>query len=113
MSFKNGAAFQRLMDTLQYDESRDVIVLNHGDFSNSNMFFTPELNDVVLIDFQVGRLGSPNLDISNYLWTIDGTVRRENLQELFTTYFNRFNEVVQDLGGEVNFTVNVRAFILN
>lgn len=98
------------MATIPY-VTGDIIVLTHGDCWNNNMMFheledNQEVDDVILLDFQVARLASPCLDISYYLWTsVDASVRQQYFQELMLLYYNRFQGVVQALGERVEFSL--------
>jgi len=78
-----------------------VHVLNHGDCWNNNMLFkldpaTGKVNDHIFLDLQITRLGSPNLDVSYFLYTsVQPAIRREHLKELLQHYFNSFKQTLE------------------
>jgi len=59
------------------------------------------------------RVGSPNLDISYYLYnSVVPELRRTDVVKLLETYFDEFKNRVVNLGGSLDFDLKV-IWILN
>ncbi|KAG0720160.1 hypothetical protein GWK47_006935 [Chionoecetes opilio] len=85
-------------------------VICHGDCWNNNILFKYDEAgkpiDVRLIDLQICRKASPATDL-NYLMysSLNGSVRRENLQAFLKTYHDAYAEVLSEFGKPMPFTL--------
>ncbi|XP_050078286.1 uncharacterized protein LOC126565178 [Anopheles maculipalpis] len=74
-------------------------VFTHGDCWLPNFLFHPQ--DVRMIDFQMVRCGSPVLDIIMFVYCCtDQTLRMMHYDQLLSTYYQSFSEMLTDLGTE-------------
>lgn len=56
---------------------------------------------MVLIDFQLSRLGSPGADLAYFLYTCsDGKLREQHYEELMKHYHNVFSNFLLELGSD-------------
>jgi len=98
--------FPKLCATVANDAEDWLLVLNHGDCWNNNMMFLKDgatILDQIFVDLQVTRFGSPNLDISFYLFTsVLSNIRQEKLEMLLKVYFDAFKDTVSKLKATLN-----------
>jgi hypothetical protein len=87
-------------------------VLNHGDCWGNNILFQGHTakdaaaSPIKFVDFQMTRVGSPNLDISYYLYnSVVPEIRRTEVVNLLGLYFDEFKESVLNLNGRVDFSL--------
>lgn len=77
-------------------------VLNHGDFHCKNMLFKKDesdnINEVLLLDFQLCNWGSPALDIMYALYMVANNETRENhREEIISYYYDQFVLTLKDI----------------
>lgn len=96
--------------TLKLMESQKVEpygALNHGDCWTNNVMFgyndTPakQVRELVLLDWQMARYGSPVLDLISFLFLCgERNIRKDRLDELLTTFHEAFAKTFRALGGD-------------
>lgn len=77
-------------------------VLNHGDFHAKNMLFKKDesdnINEVLLLDFQLCNWGSPAIDIIYALYLVASTeVRQNHRDEIISYYYDQFVLTLKDI----------------
>lgn len=77
-------------------------VLNHGDFHCKNMLFKKDeqknINEVLLLDFQLCNWGSPAYDIIYALYMVASTETRQNhREEIISYYYEQFVLTLKDI----------------
>ncbi|KAK9872378.1 hypothetical protein WA026_017836 [Henosepilachna vigintioctopunctata] len=93
---------ETLKDCFDYKDE-DFLVIRHGDCWNNNYLFyynkdesVPE--NVMLIDWQFGCLGSPLADICTYLFYCCSKKELEHLDELLEIYYETLCIKLEELG---------------
>jgi len=65
--------------------------------------------DVHFFVFQMMRVGSPNLDISYYLYnSVQKDVREKEWRNLLKIYYDEFSRCIQLMQGKMDFSFEVR-----
>lgn len=77
-------------------------VLNHGDFHSKNLLFKKDeqnnINEILLIDFQLCNWASPAIDIIYALYMIANTETRQNHRdEIISYYYEQFVLTLKDI----------------
>jgi len=110
LSYRDGKNVNIMIETLSHESLHLLFVANHGDCWNNNMMFyrdpvSNKLTHNILLDFQVARLGSPNLDVGYFLFTsVKPEVRRKEWKTLLRFYFDNLKKSVDNLGKTFNYT---------
>ncbi|CRL06669.1 CLUMA_CG019570, isoform A [Clunio marinus] len=78
-------------------------VLNHGDFHINNMVFKKDsegkLSDVLFLDFQLSKWGSPTIDLFYLLYLVASQEARENHRdEIILHYHQALVKALKDIG---------------
>ncbi|RZB73450.1 EcKinase, DUF1679, and/or APH domain containing protein [Asbolus verrucosus] len=84
-----------------FSEEPTYQVFVHGDAWTNNFLFKLEENtptSVCIIDWQFSSLGSPIIDISNFLYCCCPTEDYEDLEELLQIYHKGLTEQLRELG---------------
>lgn len=95
-----GKSYPKVCQTVKPNPEDKLLVLNHGDCHNNNMLFkkdpaTGQVNEHVFVDLQITRFGSPNLDISYFMYTsVKPKIRRAHFEELMRHYYDTFEATV-------------------
>lgn len=95
-------------------------VLNHGDFHAKNLMFKKDeqnnINEVLLIDFQLCNWASPALDIIYALYMVASTETRKNhREEIISYYYDQFVLTLKDIALLTNIPtlLDLQAELLN
>ncbi|EAT35122.1 AAEL012679-PA [Aedes aegypti] len=79
---------------------------NHGDCWTNNVMFgydksTNRVQEIVLLDWQMARYGSPILDLLSFLYLCgEIDLRREHFNDLIDTFYTSFAKTFRALGGQ-------------
>ncbi|XP_062712320.1 uncharacterized protein LOC109428074 [Aedes albopictus] len=79
---------------------------NHGDCWTNNVMFgydkaTNSVQEIVLLDWQMARYGSPIMDLLSFLYLCgEIDLRREHFNDLLQTFYNAFATTFRALGGQ-------------
>jgi hypothetical protein len=110
LRYRDGRNVDAMIEALSHDSLHLLFVANHGDCWNNNMMFhrdplSNKLTHNVMLDFQLARLGSPNLDVGYFLFTsVKPEVRRKEWKTLLRFYFDHLRKMVDNLGKTFNYT---------
>ncbi|XP_058825475.1 uncharacterized protein LOC131685632 [Topomyia yanbarensis] len=92
---------QNCMDT---ERAEPYAVLNHGDCWVNNLLFRYKdgaPREVVLVDWQLARYGSPALDLLYFLFCCtDASFREKHYDEMIRIYYTALKDLLEELGSE-------------
>ncbi|RZC40739.1 EcKinase, DUF1679, and/or APH domain containing protein, partial [Asbolus verrucosus] len=91
--------------TDMYFDDPDHHVILHGDCWNNNFLFkfqdnSTDIMDVRIIDWQCSGLGSPAIDLSDFIYGCCDIENHKDVKELLTIYYSSFSEYLKQLGSE-------------
>lgn len=91
------------------------LVYNSDAHTNNMMFQSNGLGEIAaqkIIDFQLTRFGSLNLDLQYCIFSsVRPVVRRAKLQDMLAIYFNTFNKACEDLGYPADLSFEVQFIV--
>ncbi|XP_044746778.1 uncharacterized protein LOC123308255 [Coccinella septempunctata] len=86
------------------NEDEKYYIVRHGDCWNNNFLFRYNENErpdqVVVIDWQMGLLGSPLADVSQFILYCSSRKELEHLDELLKLYYDSLSRKLQELGSD-------------
>ncbi|XP_045483071.1 uncharacterized protein LOC123688515 [Harmonia axyridis] len=78
------------------------LVIRHGDCWNNNFLFhynkEKKPDQVIVIDWQMGLLGSPLADVTQFIFYCSSKCELEHLDELLKFYYGNLSEKLRELG---------------
>ncbi|XP_058455387.1 uncharacterized protein LOC131432854 [Malaya genurostris] len=96
--------FGVLQSCLDVERAEPYAVLNHGDCWVNNLLFRYQdgvPGEVVLLDWQLARYGSPALDLLYFLFCCtDSSFREKHYDEMVRIYHTALKDLLEELGSE-------------